>query len=163
MADATSLQTRLTRAECDERIQARLDRRAFTFTVDPARPVRGRSSIQGFALRHPRDAIVEATGTYLLGSGGGTRIDVSYRLPLRTHLWWLVLNVVVLGIAGGVVFAATRRTGADPFAVFLVGVAFFGMFMLLVQVVLVALSSLVYGPRQRAYLRRVIEETLAAR
>lgn len=160
----TSLTTALSRAECADRLEARLDRRRFTFRIDPARPVRGHSSIQGFAVRHPRDAIVEGVGTYLLGSGGGTRIDVRYRLPWRTHLWWLILNVIVLGIAGGVVFATTRPVvGADPLAIFLVGAAFFGMFMLLVQVILVALSSLVYGSRQRAYLRKFLEDTLSAR
>lgn len=160
----TSLTTALSRAECDERIQGRLDRRALTLRLDPARPVRGRSSIQGFALHHPRDSIVDALGTYLLGSQGGTRIDVFYRFAWGTQLGWIATSVVALGIVGGLAIAlGSGRTDVDPFIVLSLSIALAASFVLLLDLVLVVVAWLVFGPRQRAYLRKFLEDTLAAR
>jgi len=163
MADRTSLETELTRAECDERLRGRIDRRTVILRMDPTRPVRGRSSLAGFVLRRSRDAIVDARGVYLLGSQGGTRIDVRFALAWRSQLWWMAVNVVVLGLAGGIVLAGSSRIPGGPITVIAVAAGTMGAFMLVLQITLVLIASLVYGPRQRAFLRSFIEETLAAR
>lgn len=161
----TSLTTALSRAECDERIQGRLDRRSLTLRIDPARPVRGRSSIEGFVLRHPRDAVVEASGTYLLGPGGGTRIDVRYGLAWRSRLWWAAMSVVLAAALSGVLLGsgAVRATAADAAAAFAAVVVTVAALTLVVNLAVLWAGGLVFGSRQRAYLRAFLERTLAAR
>lgn len=162
MAGPVALETSLTRAECNDRIQARIDRRGVHFRIDPARPVRGRASLAGFVLRRPRDPVVEAVGTYLLGQSGGTRIDVRFRVPWAPQLPWIALNVVVLGLAGGVVLAGSGRVVGDQVTVLAVAAALMGAVVLVLHVLVLALAVAVYGPRQRAYLRTFLQETLAA-
>ncbi len=161
MADPISLETALTRAECNDRLQGRIERRTVSFRIDATRPVRGRSSLDGFVLRRSRDPIVEALGTYLLGASGGTRIDLRLRLAWARQLPWMAVNVIVLGPAGGIVLAASGRIPGDTVTV-LVAAALMGAFVLVLQLLVIALAFVVYGPRQRTFLRTFVEGTLLA-
>lgn len=159
-----TLETALSRHECDDRIRARLDRRAITLRIDPARPVRGRSSIEGFALRHARDGVIESIGAYIPGASGGTRIDVRYRFAWQS-IWWMLPNVVILSVIGGVLLGATvlRPVDADPIAVVVTSTLAFAGFVTLLHLGLFWVGMLLYGPRQRVYLKKFLETTLAAR
>jgi hypothetical protein len=162
LAETVTLQTRLSRADCYGRLDARIDRRPVTFRIDPARPVRGRSSLDGFVVRRSRDAAVDARGTYFL-AGEGTRIELRYAPAWRSQLWWMALNAVILGPLGGVMLWGFGRVPGDPATVIATASALMMAVVILLGIVVYMIGLAVFGPRQRAYLRTFLEQTLAAR
>ncbi len=162
MAATLTLQAPLSRADCHDRLEARIDRRPVSFLIDAARPVRGRSSLEGFVVRRSRDAIVDARGVYL-PAGDGTRIDLRFTTAWRSQLWWMAANALILGSLGGVVLAGFGRIPGDPATVIATASALLAAVIVVLEVVLVFVAVLAYGPRQRAFLRTFLEQTLAAR
>lgn len=166
MAATLVIATSLSPAECELRIRALIDPVVYRLRPDPARPLKGSASLDGFDVRPvttwDKSPLVRAVGSYR-SDGIATRVEVHFGLPLQHLLLPIVLGSVIFGALFGLVFPAVvlRRIELPSAAAFFTAAALLAVFWFVVQTAMLWFLAARHADEQQARLTSLLREALA--